>query len=165
MSEWTHKKLVRRMADWLKGTKRMTVVCAELVAYTRNNETPDVIAWKNGAASILVEVKVTRADFSADRKKTFRRLPRKGMGDRRYMAAPPGMIKPEELPDGWGLLEPHPYKCMKRDYIKVIKEAEYIGGDKQCECCMLMSALRRLEISTAVYVVHDDSDNKEPPRQ
>lgn len=41
--DWTHKKLVHRMANWLKYQKKMTVVCAELT--TRNSETPDVIGW------------------------------------------------------------------------------------------------------------------------
>lgn len=156
MTDWTHKGLVRRMANWLKFSEKMTVVCAELRAYTHSNETPDVIAWKNGAVSILVECKVSRADFLADSKKCFRRNPDRGMGDYRYMAAPPGIIKPEELPEKWGLLEPTPYCGMKRDYIKTIVEAQYQGGSKQAECAMLMSALRRLEISTAVYVVHED---------
>ena len=153
MSNWTHKKLVRRMAQWLKGTKRMTVVCAELT--TRNGETPDVIGWKGGAASVLIEVKVSRADFLADKKKHFRRYAEMGMGDERYIAAPPGMIRPEEVPDRWGLLEPTPYSGMPSCYIKVVTEATQQESSKRNECVMLMSALRRLEISTAVYVVAD----------
>jgi len=163
MSDWTHKKLVRRMAAWLKGSQRMTVVCAELT--TRNSETPDVIGWVGGAASVLIECKVSRADFLADAKKHFRRYADMGMGDKRYMAAPPGIIRPDELPESWGLLEPTPYTGMKRDYIKTIVEAQHQEASKRNECVMLMSALRRLEISTAVYVVHDDAENDQVDRR
>ena len=154
MMEWTHKKLVRRMANYLKGAKRMTVVMSELA--TSNSETPDVIGWIGGAASTLIEIKVSRSDFLADRKKRFRRIEDQGMGDERYMATPPGLIKAEELPDGWGLLEVHEHHGMKnRSYIKRVVEAQSKPASKRNECVMLMSALRRLEISTAVYVVHE----------
>lgn len=147
MVEWTHKQLVRRMAQWLKGTKRMTVVMSELT--TRNSETPDVIGWIGGASSILIECKVSRADFLADGKKFFRRWSERGMGDKRYVAAPAGMLTADEMPDGWGLLE------VDR-FVRVNKEAACMTADKRNECAMLMSALRRLEIATAVYVVADD---------
>jgi hypothetical protein len=145
----THKQLVRRMAQWLKGTKRMTVVMAELA--TRVSETPDVIGWQSGettAKSILVECKVSRADFLADGKKWFRRYASMGMGDLRYVAAPRGLLTPEEMPDGWGLLE------VDR-FVRVAKDAFSMPACKGRECVMLISALRRLEIATAVYVVSD----------
>lgn len=149
--DWTHKKLVRRMSDWLKNTKRMTVVMTELT--TRNSETPDVIAWKGGASSTLIEVKVSRSDFLADKKKRFRIFEEQGMGDRRYMATPPGLIKPEELPEGWGLLEAHEYHGMSgRTFIREIVQPLIKESNKQNECVMLMSAIRRVEISTAVFV-------------
>ena len=151
---WTHKRLVRRMANWLKYQKKMSVVCAELS--TRNSETPDVIGWVGGAESVLIECKVSRADFIADAKKHFRRNADRGMGDERYIAAPPGMIRPDELPEGWGLLEPTPYMGMNRDYIKTIVKAQHQESSKRNECVMLMSAIRRLEISTAVYVVAEE---------
>ena len=67
MPELTHKALVRRISNWLKYTKQMTVVMAEL--HTGAGETPDVIAWKGAASSILIECKTSRADFFADSKK------------------------------------------------------------------------------------------------
>jgi hypothetical protein len=51
--------------------------------------------------SIGVEVKSSRADFSADRKHASYR----GRVDRLYFAAPPGVVQPDELPRGVGLLE------------------------------------------------------------
>jgi hypothetical protein len=143
----THKQLVRRMAQWLKGTKRATVVMAELS--TANSETPDVIGWMGGAHSTMIECKVSRADFWGDRNKWFRRDGEDGMGDRRFFAAPIGLLRIDEIPEGWGLLEVD-YRC-----VRMTKDADHVSANKRRECIMLMSALRRLEIATAVYVVSD----------
>ncbi len=143
--EWTHKALVRRMTSWLKFTKLNTVVIAELS--TRNSETPDVIAWRDEAQSILIECKVSRADFRADGGKWFRRHEKEGMGDLRYVAAPAGLLCAAEMPERWGLLE------VTKRQVRVTKEAAPMKAHKGRECVMLMSALRRLQIATAVYVV------------
>ena len=147
--EWTHKMLVRRMANWLKNTKHNTVVMSELA--TRNGETPDVIGWIGGAASTLIECKVSRADFLADNKKWFRRDEESGMGDIRYIATPEGLLQPDEIPAGWGLLE------AGKHYVREIQKPEQKQASKRNECVMLMSALRRLEISTAVFVRQEET--------
>jgi hypothetical protein len=54
--------------------------------------------------SYLVETKISRADFLNDFKKDFRINASDGMGDYRYYACPTGLIKPEELPEKWGLI-------------------------------------------------------------
>lgn len=152
--DWTHKKLVSCMVRWLKGTKRMSVVMSE--RSTRVSETPDVIGWQSGettAQSILIECKVSRADFLVDRKKSFRLRPELGVGDLRYMAAPAGLLTADEMPGGWGLLE------VDR-YVRVTKEAEKMPACKGRECVMLVSALRRLEIAAAVYVVAETEDTE-----
>jgi hypothetical protein len=53
--------------------------------------------------SIVLEAKVSRADFLADAKKPHRQ-PGKGLGRWRYYLCPEGLISPDELPLGWGLL-------------------------------------------------------------
>jgi hypothetical protein len=50
----------------------------------------------------LVEVKTSRADFRADRK--WKMTP---PTDLAWVAMPPGIVKKEEWPDGWGILELH----------------------------------------------------------
>ena len=145
--DWTHKELVKHMAKWLKYTKRMTVVMTELS--TRNTETPDVIGWIGGAQSLLIECKASRADFYSDRMKNFRRYNETGMGDHRYFAAPKGLLSVEEIPEGWGLYE-------VGEQVREVKKAELMQCSKQNECVMLMSALSRLDLSTAVYVVHEE---------
>ncbi|CRN65216.1 hypothetical protein PAERUG_P40_Scotland_4_VIM_2_09_12_04039 [Pseudomonas aeruginosa] len=69
-------------------------------------EMPDAIGFRmagHNDGSIVLEVKVSRADFLADAKKPHRQ-PGKGLGRWRYFLCPDGLISPEELPVGWGLL-------------------------------------------------------------
>lgn len=146
---WTHKMLVRRIAAWMKynATYRRTIVAAEIAAGS-NTETPDVIGW-HGCHSVLVECKTSRADFHADKEKCFRREEERGMGDVRFFAAPVGVLTPEDIPDGWGLLE------LDERCVRVKKEPQSKKANKAAEVIMLVSVIRRLEISTAVYVVQD----------
>lgn len=147
---WTHRCMVRRMALWLKNVKRMGVVVSEL--HTSNGEIPDVIGWSGEAVSILIECKASRSDFLSDKKKHFRREPDRGMGDKRYVAVPKGLVSPDEVPDEWGLLE------IGKNSVRVRREADLVKSNKRSECVVLMSALRRLKISTAVYVVSDEME-------
>lgn len=149
----THKQVVQRIAKWYKSRHQSCIVMAELVAAIR--EIPDVIVWTSGARSTLIECKASRADFLSDKDKYFRRQEKYGVGDRRYYAAPMGIIQPEDLPAGWGLIE-----LTKRQIIEVVPPTAKTA-DKRNECIMLMSALRRLEISTAVYVVHDNGETNQ----
>lgn len=71
-----------------------------------SGEAPDAIGfrargWLDG--SVLVECKVSRADFLADAKKPHR-TPGRGLGVWRYYMCPEGMIDVEEIPEKWGLL-------------------------------------------------------------
>lgn len=143
----THKQLVTRIATWYKNSYQSCIVMAELKTVAL--EIPDVIVWKSGAHSILIECKTSRADFLSDKDKFFRQQESYGMGDERYYAAPTGMIRPEELPQGWGLYE------VDEKFVREVRRAEIKHANKRHECIMLMSMLRRLEISTAVFVRHD----------
>lgn len=60
----------------------------------------------NSTSSFLIETKISRADFKADAKKSFRQ--NGGVGRYRYYACPEGLIKPEELPEKWGLIYVRP---------------------------------------------------------
>ncbi len=140
------------MANYLKNSVGCTVVVTELG--TQNNENPDVIGFKYAGHSTLIEVKVSRSDFLSDRSKRFRREMELGMGDLRYFAAPKGLLKAEEMPESWGLLE------IEDRCVRVRKEAVHQTANKKAEVVVLMSALRRVEIATAVYVRTEDE-----PRQ
>ncbi|EMO9521287.1 adenylosuccinate synthase [Pseudomonas aeruginosa] len=72
-------------------------------------EMPDAIGYRAATSvteTVVVEVKVSRADFLADAKKPHR-APGKGMGIYRYFMCPAGLINPEEVPERWGLLWVH----------------------------------------------------------
>ncbi|WP_407503022.1 hypothetical protein [Xanthomonas euvesicatoria] len=53
---------------------------------------------------MLIEVKVSRADFLADARKEHRINPAQGVGKWRYFMCPEGLIDVDELPERWGLL-------------------------------------------------------------
>lgn len=99
----THTQLVNIAALYM--SKRLPVVLPEFFSF--NTELPDVIGFKDDF-SVVYEIKVSRSDFLGDAKKSFRRRPEKGMGDRRYYVVPKGMVSPDELPSGWGLLYLYP---------------------------------------------------------
>ena len=101
----THDELVERAARWLRVDCRCGLIATEPASTAE--ETPDAIGWRYGRTT-LVECKTSRGDFRADATKPFRRDGARGMGDRRYYLTPPGLLRPEELPAGWGLVEAHP---------------------------------------------------------
>ena len=147
----THKNAVKRMVLWLRNSRGCAVVMAERSS-TYVIEKPDVIGWKSNSASILIECKVSRSDFLADKLKSFRRMEEMGLGDFRYFAAPKGMLTPEDMPEGWGLLEIGEHQVRER------LPAQPKTANKTAEVSMLVSCIRRLEISATVFVRHDDDE-------
>ena len=102
----THQQLVRLAEQWLRGKYRCGIVLSEQSC--ASGETPDVIGWKGKNRSVLVECKISRADFLCDREKPYRKDPTQGMGCERFYLVPAGLITPQDLPKGWGLLEAKP---------------------------------------------------------
>lgn len=152
----THRVLVNRIAKWMRFNQSCPVgVCPVVMAElaTQCHETPDVLGFYGPGCSILVECKVSRADFLADKEKIFRRYEDQGVGGVRYFAAPKGLLSPDELPEGWGLIEVAEKESRLGDRrVEVRKEATGKRAHKQNEVKILMSAIRRLEISSAVFV-------------
>lgn len=104
-----HDILVQRAVRWLRGHHRCRVVLAEIVCQSVPM-IPDAIGWNgDGRWSVLVECKTSRADFRADADKPYRRAGRgkddEHPGQERWFMTPPGLLKLEELPEGWGLAE------------------------------------------------------------
>lgn len=152
----THKEAVKRIAAWLGGTKRMAVVMAERVV-AASTETPDAVAWSGRGESILVEVKVSRSDFHADKNKIFRRDEELGVGTQRYFAAPAGVLAAEDMPPGWGLLAIHQYQ------VREVVKPEIKPANRVAEVQMLVSAIRRLELAATVFVYHDEAATQRSP--
>jgi hypothetical protein len=136
----THAQLVERAVRWLRSY-RCGVVLSEQACIS--GEMPDAIGWKRANHSVLVECKVTRADFLADRGKPFRQKPEKGVGCERFYLTPPTLVKPEELPSGWGLLE------LRHGRIEVIQNSAKnlrSAAGLRYEMNLLLASLRRVEV-------------------
>ncbi len=108
-----------------------------------SGEMPDAIGWKKQCHSVLVESKISRADFLADRTKPFRQKPEAGVGCERYYLAPRGVICSEDLPAGWGLLEVcgHEVERVKT----AAKDLRSEMGFRN-EMNLLLASLRRVEV-------------------
>jgi hypothetical protein len=143
-----HDELVSRAVRWLKNTIGCGFVLHEIACTSM--EIPDAIGWKLDG-SFLVECKASRSDFLADRKKLFRICPEQGMGIYRYYMTPPEMVKPEELPDKWGLLWVNPKT------VKVVKKPTYFDQKDAAiaEMPLLCSALRRVELRGDLDKIYD----------
>lgn len=125
---------------WLRSY-RCGVVLSEQACVS--GEMPDAIGWKQACHSVLVECKVTRPDFLADRDKPFRRKPEKGVGSERFYLAPPALIKINELPTGWGLLE---YRRGRVEMMHASAKNLRTGAGFRYEMNLLLSSLRRVEV-------------------
>lgn len=99
---FTHKQLVEVAYRWVLKRGSCGVAFKELV--TSGGEIPDVIGFGSGSHSVLIECKASRADFFKDRQKPFR-ITGRGLGKFRLFCVPAGLIKANELPEKWGLLE------------------------------------------------------------
>jgi hypothetical protein len=136
----THAKLVLMAVGWLRRY-RCGVVLSEQACVS--GEMPDAIGWKKSCHSVLVECKASRADFLADREKPFRQKPETGIGCERYYMAPGGLIRIEELPGGWGLLDVCGREIEKvRPSAKNLRSTIGLGYEMN----LLLASLRRVEV-------------------
>ena len=132
-----HSTLVAMGVRWLG--RRCSVVLYEFA--TAADENPDVIGWASGAGSVLIECKLNRSDFLRDAKKTVRKNPRAGMGQRRYYLCPTDVIQVKELPPKWGLL------WITKGQVIVMREARgHAERNLVAEVQFLSSMLRRAQI-------------------
>jgi hypothetical protein len=145
-----HKEICLVAARWLRRNclERCPVVFSDLV--TVAIETPDVIGF-NHQHTVLIEVKTSRRDFLADKKKIFRQHPEQGMGSFRLYLCPEGVINPTDVPEKWGLLW-----IDQKGKIRTIKQIfegntnsqninRFLEKHDHHERAILYSALRRLE--------------------
>jgi len=136
----THAKLILLAVAWLRRY-RCGVVLSEQACVS--GEMPDAIGWKKACHSVLVECKVSRADFLVDREKPFRQKPENGVGCERFYLAPKGLIRVEELRPGWGLLE-----LCGREIEKLKPSAKNLRTPIGFgyEMNLLLASLRRVEV-------------------
>lgn len=147
MTLLTHRELCNYGWRFLRTNGFKTAFQEPFRAVTSWGEQPDVIGFRNGA-SCLLEAKCSRSDLLADHKKPFRLEPEKGMGDWRFYICEPGVINIADLPEGWGLLHVTNGRVRKvhgwpGNISWVITDAKPFRANKQAECDVLLSALRR----------------------
>jgi len=147
----THALLVERAVEWLRTQYRCGIVLSEQAC--ASGEVPDAIGWKGKNRSVVVECKVSRADFLADRNKPWRLEPEIALGCERLYMAPAGVIRPEEIPQYWGLLE-----CAGRRTVLVVKPSRKdlrspVG--LMNEMNLVLASLRRVEIRIEPQTITD----------
>jgi hypothetical protein len=99
----THDQLVKVGCNWLANKCR--IVADEI--RTSVGETPDIIGWNGSGNCWVIEVKTSRMDFFANARKSHERNGY-GVGNERWFLTPKGLVNPDEVPEGWGLLEYNP---------------------------------------------------------
>lgn len=148
----THADVVARSVRWLRTYHGCEIALAEIV--TAHPYYPDAIGWRvrHRGWSVLVEAKVSRSDFAADRKKPIHSSPDNYPGQERWYLTPPGLVSPSEVPPGWGLAE-----CGKRT-VRVVAQpdrcvvgpdqlyTELIPGRSRADFGLLLAALRRHQL-------------------
>jgi len=145
----THAQLVEKAVRWLRNY-RCGVVLSEQACVS--GEMPDAIGWKRACHSVLVECKVTRSDFLADRAKPFRLKPDQGVGCERFYLVSAGMVRGEDLPTGWGLLELRRGRIeMTRASAKNLRSASGF----RCEMNLLLASLRCVEVRVEPQSITD----------
>jgi len=128
-----HDRLVKKGRAW--AFRYYPLVVSELAA--SGAETADIVAFGHEWTAVI-ECKTSRADFFSDQKKHFRRYPENGMGDQRYFLVPHGLVKPRDLPEGWGLLE------LKGERVYRTVESKRFEKKAGAEISVLVSIIRRL---------------------
>ncbi len=140
---YTHQELVELAGVWLGGgVRKCGLVMLEANCYAIR-EFPDAIGWRVNGYSILVECKVSLTDFNRDRHKPAKRSAQRNgketMGRERYYLAPPGLLTADDMPEGYGLLQPG------MDRLVVIKRADTDErpGRQAAEAPLLINRARR----------------------
>jgi hypothetical protein len=145
----THPQLVDLAVKWLRSY-RCGVVLSEQACVS--GEMPDAIGWKRACHSVVVECKISRADFLVDRDKPFRKDPKKALGCERFYLAPQGLIRKEELPRGWGLLE------VRNRSVQIAHESDKNLRSQsgfRYEMNLLLASLRRVEVRIEPQTITD----------
>lgn len=146
----THAHLVRKAEEWLRRHYRCGIVLSEQACCS--GEIPDVIGWKGKCHSVVIECKITRADFHADRAKPWRQNSEIALGCERFYLTPKSLLEPSELPQGWGMLELHRGKVEIRAKSKRNLRSQ---TGQMYEMNLLLASLRRVEVRIEPQTITD----------
>jgi hypothetical protein len=146
----THAQLVAMAVKWLRSYG-CGIILSEQACIS--GEVPDAIGWKRACRSVLVECKITRADFLADAQKPFRLDPQEGVGCERLYLVPAGLISHNELPACWGLLEVRGRKLQLA--VKPARRDMRSDAGLKYEMNLLLASLRRVEVRIEPQTITD----------
>ena len=105
----THTECINFAASWLSNQHKLTdpyrckIILREMVGYAAKivgSEFPDVLGIWGSDSTVNIECKVTRSDFLKDTRKKHNHP----YGHYKLYACPVGMIRPEEVPEHFGLI-------------------------------------------------------------
>lgn len=153
----SHDELCLRAERFLKTNGFGVVFHDRFRAAAATGELPDTLGFRNGT-SCLIEVKCSRSDFHADKKKHFRINPDLGLGDWRFYMCEPGIISVDDLPAGWGLLHVKGKRVLKVHGFPANTQwydCKPFSGNKQAECDYMYSALRRMVVRGHFSEIYD----------
>ena len=156
MKRFTHDDLVAVAAEWLQRN-RCPVVITEMVT---TGEIPDAIGFSHAGITTLIECKVSRSDFLRDANKVFRKYQEEGLARYRYYMAPKGVITPNDVHKGWGLIVVNENGRTRRTVMAEFQEQRDRAHRK--EIGLLVSAMRRLSatatgINVKVYQIENST--------
>ena len=113
--------------------------------------------------SVLVECKISRADFKKDFSKSFRIEPEQGIGNWRYYMCPTDIIKIDEIPEKWGLIyvnEKRKLKVIKHPYKDSLRGSKYNVINTENERYLLTRWLSKTEEPEKVMLMLRETNNK-----
>lgn len=116
VKELTHDEIALVASKRLKDMGYIATLAN--VTSASAGEQPDALGVNSAGMTFLVEAKVSRSDFLADKKKPWRKEGMAALGNYRAFITPKGLLKPEEIPYGWQLWEVH---GKNKPMVKVIK--------------------------------------------
>jgi hypothetical protein len=125
----THTELCKKTAE--RFVKTMAIYESTMLL----SEKPDVLNFDSSGRTWLYEIKMSRSDFLADRKKYCRSEHGRGhFGDYRYFVCFGDFIKAQEVPEGWGLYHYKNnrfYKIKEADNIKFMLDAVDVSARRR----------------------------------
>lgn len=170
---FTHQDLCSLAVNWLqRAPGRSGPACQVAFSEAKgawNGEIPDAIGFRTAAedeGSVVVEVKVSRADYLADRAKAHRQDGALGMGLYRYFIAPEGIISVRELPQSWGLVEVSPKGVLRvlAGHVTVKRAEQALWRHERAiarEWLLLASMLSRLGNVEAMHTALKKAKNEQ----
>ena len=139
----THTELCKKTAE--RFVKSMAIYESTFSVC----EKPDVLNFDSSGFTQLFEIKMSRSDFLADRKKYAREHPH--FGNERYFVCYGDFIKEDEVPQGWGLYHYKNNKFYKiKDSIQFVPKWENFTEGLDSEKAKEVSTIYRY--ATAILV-------------